>query len=96
MLDNNSLNSKIAQLRALEAQMSALSKEAELIKSELKSELDTCKVDSIDTGIHKIFYTVYQKVSVDTTKLKEAGLYETYSKPSLITQFKITDNKCTA
>ena len=87
------LNAKIAQLRALEAQMKALSKQADAIKDSLKAELDELKVDSIDTGIHKIFYQVYEKASVDVDKLKEAGIYLDYLKPSLITQFKITDKR---
>ena len=87
------LNVKIAQLKSIETQIKMLTKQADAIKNDLKAELDTNKVDSIDTGIHRIFYQVYQKASVDLEKLKGAGLYDTYSKVSLITQFKITDKQ---
>ena len=92
-MTNDLLNVKIAQLRALEAQMKTLSKQADAIKDSLKAELDELKVDSIDTGIHKIFYQVYEKASVDLDKLKKAGIYNDYLKSSLITQFKITDKR---
>lgn len=92
-MTNTLINTKIAQLRALEAQINSLNKQAEAIKNELKGELDTLKVDSIDTGIHKVFYLVYEKASLDSARLKEEGLYDKYTKSSLVTQFKITDKK---
>lgn len=93
MMNDNNINTKIAQLRAIEAQMNALSKQAEAIKDELKGELDDRKVDSIETRLHRIFYSVYEKNSIDSAKLKKEGLYEQFQKSSLVTMFKITDKK---
>ena len=95
-MDNNLINSRISELRALEAQIAELSKKTDAIKDELKAELDTRKVDSVDTGLHKVFYTVYEKSSLDSAKFKAEGLYNQFLKSSLVTQFKITDKKCTA
>ena len=93
MMNDNAINTKIAQLRALEAQINALSKQAESIKNELKGELDDRKGDSIETRLHRVFYSVYEKNSLDSNKLKEEGLYDKFCKSSLVTMFKITDVK---
>jgi len=95
-MENTMINNKIDELRALEMQIALLGKQAEAIKNELKGELDSRKVDSVDTGLHKVFYTVYEKASIDSAKLKAEGLYEKFCKSSLVTQFKITDKKCPA
>ena len=44
----------------------------------------------MDTGIHRVFYEVYEKSTVDTKALKADGLYEKYSKKSCNMMFKIT------
>ena len=92
-MDNNMIDSKIAALKTLEEQMATLKKEVDSIKDELKAELDSRKEDSINTGLHKIFYSCYNKTVVDTDKLKAAKLFDNYSKVSTCTQFKITDVK---
>ena len=92
-MTNELMNAKVAELRALEAVAKELEAKINAVKDELKAELDTRQVDSVDTGLHNIFYQMYEKASVDTAKLKEAGLYEAYSKKSTIIQFKVTDKK---
>ena len=47
----------------------------------------------IDTGINKIWYEAYEKSSVDTKALKEAGLYDKFSKKSVNLMFKLTKSK---
>ena len=93
MMTNELINEKIAALKALEEASSALNKQIDAIKSELKAELDVRKVDAVDTDLHKVFYSCYEKASIDTNKLKSAGLYDEYSKKSVVIQFKITDKK---
>lgn len=90
-MTNIEINEKIDQIRKIEAQAAALKETLDSLKDELKAELDSKKVDSIDTGIHKVFYNCYDKTSVDTDKLKKSGLYDLYSKKSTVIQFRITD-----
>lgn len=90
-MTNIEINNKIAELRKIEEQAAALKKSADAIRDELKSELDNRKADSVNTGTHKVFWFCYEKGGVDTQKLKDAGLYDLYSKKSVVSQFKITD-----
>ncbi len=93
MLTNTIINQKIAEIENLQAKAAEIQELVDNLKAELKAELDERKVDSIDTGSHNVFYSVYEKLGVDTAKLKAAGLYDTYSKKSVITSFKITSKK---
>lgn len=92
-MTNQEINQKIAELRKIEEQAAVLAQEVEAIKDSLKHELDTRKVDSVDTGLHRVFYNCYEKFGVDTAKLKSSGLYEQFCKKSAVIQFKITDVK---
>lgn len=92
-MTNEMINEKIAALKALEEASSALTKQIDAIKNELKAELDSRQVDSVETDFHKVFYSCYEKATVDTDKLKSEGLYDKYSKKSTIIQFKITNKK---
>lgn len=92
-MTNEIINSKIAEMKALEAAVAQLNAQIDAIKDELKAELDTRQVDSINTGSYNVFYNCYEKAGVDTAKLKAAGLYDAYSKKSTIIQFKITGKK---
>ena len=92
-MNESELNAKIAELRRIEKEAALLKLQLDSLKDELKAELDSRKVDSIDTGLHKIFYSCYEKSNVDSAKLKEDGIYEEYSKKSIVTQFKVTDKK---
>lgn len=87
------INNRIARMKELQAQADAISKQVEALRDELKAELDSRKEDSIDTGIHRVFYNCYERATIDSDKLKAAGLYDKYSKKSVVTQFKITDVK---
>ena len=93
MLTIDNINDKIAEIERIQLEATKLQELAENLKNELKAELDERKVDSIDTGSHNIFYSCYEKTSVDTTKLKADGLYDAYSKKSVITSFRITQKK---
>lgn len=90
-MTNAELNERINKMRELEAQAAILKKQAEVIKDELKAELDDRKVDSVDTGSHRIFYTAFERASVNTTKLKAAGLYNRYKEVSTVLRFQVTD-----
>jgi len=90
MMTNVQIDAKITEIELLEAQIKELKAIADSAKSELKAELDERKVDVVDTGIHRVFYEVYEKSTVDTKALKADGLYEKYSKKSCNMMFKIT------
>ena len=93
MMDNNKINERISDLYRIEKEAAELKARADAIRDELKAELDRRKEDSVDTGLHKVFYNCYEKSSVDTAKLKAAGLYNEYAKKSVVIQFRITDVK---
>lgn len=90
MMTNVQIDAKITEIEVLEAQIKELKAIVDSAKSDLKAELDELKVDSIDTGIHRVFYEAYEKKVVDTKALKADGLYEKYSKSQVNTMFKIT------
>ena len=88
-MTTNQINAKITEIELLEAQIKELKALADARKAEIKAELDEKKVDMIDTGTYHIFYEPYTKRTVDTKALKEAGLYDKYSKESVSILFKI-------
>ena len=93
MMNNLQIDAKVTQIELLEAQIKELKAVVDNYKSDLKAELDEQKVDVIDTGINKIWYEAYEKTSVDTKALKDAGLYDKFSKKSVNLMFKLTKSK---
>ena len=89
-MTNTQINAKITEIELLEAQVKELKAIADSLKNDLKAEMNDRKVDMLDTGTHRIFWEAYEKTSVDTKALKDAGLYDTYSKKSTNLMFKIT------
>lgn len=89
-MTNERIDSKVMELELLEAQIKELKAIAESIKADLKSELDTRKVDCIETELNRVHYTVYSKKTVDTKKLKDANLYDEFAKEQTIVTFKVT------
>lgn len=89
-MTNTQIDARITEIELIEAQIKELKAIADSAKAELKAELDTLKVDCIDTGIHRVFYEAYEKKVVDTKALKADGLYDKYSKSQINTMFKIT------
>lgn len=90
-MTNEMINKKIAELRKIEAKAAELKAVADDLRDQLKAELDSRQVDSINTGLHHVIYNCYEKSGVDTQKLKDAGLYDQYSKKSVVVQFRIND-----
>ena len=93
MMNNLQIDAKVTQIELLEAQIKELKAVVDSYKSDLKAELDEQKVDMIDTGINKIWYEAYEKSLVDTKALKDAGLYDKFSKKSVNLMFKLTKSK---
>lgn len=93
MMNNLQIDAKVTQIELLEAQIKELKAIVDATKADLKSELDERKVDVIDTGINKVWYEAYERTSVDTKALKDAGLYDKYSKTSVNLMFKLTKSK---
>lgn len=92
-MNNENMNAIIAEIQERQAKAAALKKEIEALQDQLKAELDSRKVDSVDTGIHRVFYQVIEQRRVDSDKLKKAGLYDVYSKLTTQLRFQITDVK---
>ena len=90
MMTNTQIDAKVTEIELLEAQIKELKALADSAKADLKAELDERKVDSVDTGIHRVFYEAYEKSVVDTKALKADGMYEKYSKKQTNIMFKIT------
>lgn len=90
-MTNKDIDKTIDELRKLEKKAAKLKSQIDTMKDDLKKELDDRQVDSVDTGAHKVFQTCYEKRGVDTQKLKDAGLFDEYSKTSVVTRFTIND-----
>lgn len=90
-MTNKQIDNRINKLRELEAQAAEINKKVDAIRDQLKEELVIQETESIDTGVHRVFWTSYTRNSVDNAKLKADGLYDTYLKASTINLFKITD-----
>ena len=75
MMTNQEINAKIAQIRKLEAEAELVKKQVDILRDELKAELDSRKVDSVSTGLHNVFYKCYSQKRVDNDKLKAEGLW---------------------
>lgn len=93
MMNNMQIDAKVTQIELLEAQIKELKALVDTTKADLKAELDERREDCIDTGINKVWYEAYEKTTVDTKALKDAGLYDTYSKMSTVLMFKLTKSK---
>lgn len=90
-MTDKQIDNRINRLRELEAQAADIKKKVDAIKDQLKEELVKQDKESIDTGVHRVFWTSYSRTSVDSAKLRKDGLYDTYAKQQTINQFKITD-----
>lgn len=75
---------KVKKLFELQAQIDALEKEAEELKTAIKTEMLERKVDSITTLKYAAFWPLIISNKFDTTAFKKAhaGLYKQFSKPS--------------
>lgn len=92
-MTNHEIDTKVTQIEMLEAQIAELKAQVDSYKADLKSVLDDAQVDMIDTGLNKIWYKAYEKTSLDTNAIKEAGLYEKFSKTVAQVMFKMTKSK---
>jgi len=83
------LTTKAREYREIQAEIKALQEQADAIKADMITELDTRKTDSLQAGEYVIRYSVYENRRVDTAKLKQAGLYDTYSAASTSLRFSV-------
>lgn len=93
MMTNDIINSKVEAIRKLEKEAELLKQQVDALKSELKDELDSRKVDSLNTGLYNLVYNCYEKKLVDSAKLKADNLYDEYTKTSTAVTFRINDVK---
>lgn len=85
------INNRVKKLRELEEEAAILKDQIEAIKDELKDEMDGRNVDAISTKLFNIFYSCYSQKKVDTQKLKDAGIYDKYTKQVPVTKFMVTN-----
>lgn len=90
-MNNNQINITVDEIRERQAAIKKLQDEVDELKNMLKTELDERKQDSISTDLHNVFYHAYERVGVDSAKLKKEGMYDKYSKKSTVIEFRITD-----
>lgn len=69
-MTNEMLEMKAQQKEAIEARIAELKAEATAIELEIKSELDSRKVDSIETPLYKFFWKLTESNTIDQKKLK--------------------------
>ena len=73
------IENRVKKLQELEAQQKMLEKEAEAIKDELKTELETQAIDELKTKFFIIRWKMVISTKLDSKSLK-ADLPEIYSK----------------
>ena len=83
------LTTKAREYREIQAEIKSLQEQADALKADMISELDTRKADTLQAGEYNIKYTLYESRRVDTAKLKAAGLYDAYSSTSTALRFSI-------
>ena len=93
-MTNTQIDSKVFEIRMIEAQIKELKALADARKSELKAELDATQEDMLDTGMNRIWYKAIEKNTLDTKKakaeLEAAGKLDDCMKSSIELRFTIT------
>jgi len=94
-MTNEMINAKAVQKEALEAQIKMLKAQVDEIETELQSELDSRQVDSIDTGMFKIFWKLQSRHTFDSKKFKDEmpEVHEKYCEDKVCTYFKVNRAK---
>ena len=91
-MTNEMITVKAQQRESLKAQIKALEAMVSEIDTELQSELDSRKVDEIDTGIYKVFYKLQEKntFSQKNFKAQMPELFNQFCEKKVNTFFTIT------
>lgn len=91
MLSFLEINNQIQKLRNCEREIKKLQEHVDMIKNDLKAEMDLRGVEVLDTGIHDITYKEVVSNRFDTTAFKKdhKDLYESYCKSSSTKRFTI-------
>ena len=78
----NGFNDRVKELKELQAFIKQLEDEADTIKTEIMTEMEARGVDTVQTDLFTVKYTVYQSTRLDTNRLKaeHSDLYSVYSK----------------
>lgn len=90
-MKQNEITSKIRELKNLEALIDQAQKEADLIKEEIKKEMELNEVEEMDVDVFKIRYKTVTTNRFDTSafKAKYQELYTQYTKPTTSKRFTI-------
>lgn len=91
MTNRTELESKIKELKELEAMAHELNTEIESLKDELKAVLVAENKEELVTGAYILRYTTVVTNRFDTTTFKKAyaELYKTYTKQTTFKRFSI-------
>lgn len=85
------IDEKVMEIRALDAEIEQLKSKVDAIKDELKQELTDRGVETVSTGMFKVTYKTIESNRFDSKAFKKdnEALYEAYLKPSTSTRLTI-------
>lgn len=85
------INKLMIHRQDLQLALNSVKNEIEECENKVKEKLGECS--SVETGLFKISWKTQAKKSVDTEKLKEAGIYDDYAKVSVSRVFRVAQKK---
>ena len=86
----NDMTKTANEFRNLQAEIKELEAQADALKQAMIKELDSLQVDTLQAGPWTIRYGLVETRRVDTTALKEAGVYDDFSKLSTYLKFQVS------
>lgn len=91
-MTNELVNQKVIEREEILAQIKVLQAEADKITADLKSEIDSRKVDCLETDTFNLFYLLQSKHTFNSRKFKAENpeLHEKYCEDKVNTFFTIT------
>ena len=79
------------EYRLLQAEIKAMTEQAEALKQTMIKEMDARQADKLQAGQYEIRYTLVESTRFDSTRLKkdDIDLWEQYSKSTTSTRFQV-------
>jgi putative phage-type endonuclease len=85
------INELMSHRQDLQLALDSVKKEIEECENKVKEKIGECS--SVETGLFKITWKTQARKSVDTDKMKEAGIYDDYAKISVSRVFRVAQKK---
>lgn len=91
-MGERAIENRIRKLKAIEEQQKHLEQEAELLRAEIKKEMETKGTEELQAGIYIIRWTSVLSNKFDTKKFKEnfGDLYNQFTKQTASRRFTIS------